>query len=135
MEFGAFPDKARMEHFDAEEYFVIDDTLALRNLVAKHLQKYARTSVGDRFNPKRHFLQSYEAPVRYLKRRNARMALPLNVLDFFVYQKDPLYAIEQEYRFAWIFFDREKNIPVDVAPEPIDIPISTTQGITHIKFE
>lgn len=135
MEFGAFPNKERMNHFGAKEFFVIDDTKSLKEFVALELQKQARTSDGRSFEPSKHYLMSWEAPVRYLPRKNAKMDLPINNLDFFVYQKDPKFKIEQEYRFAWVFFDKASNKPVDVAPNPIDIPISMNVGTAHVKFD
>ena len=121
IEFGSFPDSERMAHFEASEFFVIDNTEGLKNVVAAELQRHARTKDGLPFDPEKHYLKSWEAPVRYLTRHPARMDLPINNLDFFVYQKDPRFQIEQEYRLTWIFFDKSTDRPVEVAVDPIDI--------------
>lgn len=135
MEFGVFPSRERMDHFGATEYFVIDDTRGLRDMVAVELQKHARSADGTQFSPSRHHVKSWEAPVRYRSRKKAAIELPINNLDFFVYQKDPKFLVEQEYRFVWVFFDRETDKPIDVDPNPIDIPFGTTVGTAHVKFD
>ncbi|MBI3774570.1 MAG: hypothetical protein HY273_03295 [Gammaproteobacteria bacterium] len=133
MEFGPFPNSKRMSHFGASEFFVIENTEGLRNFVAAELQKDARTKDGLPFDPEKHYLKSWEAPVRYLTRRQARMDLPINNLDFFIYQKDPRFQIEQEYRFAWMFFDKISDKPIEVAVDPIDIKCDKIWGEAFVQ--
>ncbi len=135
MEFGVFPNPERMAHFNAREFSVIDNTLEFRNVVAAELITKARTTEGLPYDREKHYLKSWEAPVRYRSRRLARMELPLNNLDFFVYQKDPAFAVEQEYRFVWIFFDRKTDIPIEVATDPVDIPRIETWGVARLATE
>ncbi len=135
MEFGVFPNKERNNHFRAEEFFILDNPIGFREMIALELQRRARTTDGNYFDPKKHYFRSWEAPVRYLTRMNARIEIPINHLDHLVYQKDPKFAIEQEYRFVWGIFDKRTDVLVEIAHDPIDIPIVETRGTAHVKFE
>jgi len=133
MEFGVFPNEDRKSHFGASEYFVIDETDQFIQNVAKELALRGRTIEGKAFDPDIHYIKWYGAPVRYRERKMANVELPMNVLDFFIYQKDPKFTLEQEYRFTWMVFEKGTDKPVEVAPDPIEIPKEEHWGTAHIE--
>lgn len=131
MEFDAFPSQERMKYFDANEYFVIDYLDEYKKMIEVGLWDKARTKDGFRYNPNKHYIKSWDAPVRYRPRKKAEIKLPFNVLDFFVYQKDPKFIIEQEYRFSWMFFDRENDKPIEMGFDPVDIQCNKIIGVAN----
>ena len=131
-EHGLFPDKERLAHFQATEHFVIDDPDLFRKEIEAELFKYAKSKDGLPYCKEKHYIKSWAAPVRYLSRVNAKAELPLNILDFFVYQKDPKFQIELEFRFTWIFFDKKTNLPVEMSADPVDIRCNHEIGAAYI---
>jgi hypothetical protein len=121
VEFGGFPDALRKNHFEASENFVVGSVGGLMKSVEASLWGRAKSTEGEYLDQAKHYCVANGAPVRYLPRKAANFELPLNVLDFFVYQKDPKFQLEQEYRFSWGFYEKRTHRPVEVAEEPIDI--------------
>lgn len=132
IEYGVFPSPERMTHFQAKEHYVVDNTVTFRQVVSEELFKRAKTKDGKPFNKDSHYIKSWEAPVRYLTRIKAEAELPLNILDFFIYQKDPKFEVEQEYRLTWIFFDSKTHEPVEMHPDPIDIECNHDIGSAYV---
>ncbi|MDH5369512.1 MAG: hypothetical protein OEW99_05780 [Gammaproteobacteria bacterium] len=133
IEYGVFPNPERMAYFQANEHYVVDNNDVFRQVVSEELFTRAKTKDGLSFSKEKHYIKSWEAPVRYLKRIKAKAELPLNILDFFIYQKDPKFEIEQEYRFTWIFFDKETHKPVEMHIDPIDIECNHDIGSAYVN--
>lgn len=132
MEFAGIPDSVRYRHFGAGAYAVVYDPERLLSEVQWHLFSLARDNEGNRLDSERHYLKSWHAPVRYVSRQPAEVDNAVNNLDLFVFQKDPRFEIEQEYRFVWAFFDSESNQQIWVQRDAVDIPVSWTYGLAHV---
>lgn len=134
IEFGVFPNPERMAHFQAKETTVIDNPNEFKHAISEELFLKATQKNGAAFSKELHYIKCWEAPVRYMQRKNADITLPLNNLDFFIYQKDPKYSIEQEYRFTWMFFEKKTNKPVEASLDPVDVDCNHEIGTAFVKF-
>lgn len=132
MEFGIFPNTERLKHFKANEFTVIDKVEEFKKAISYGLFKCAKSKDGQVYNRDTHYIKCWDAPVRYANRKKAKMTLPLNNLDFFIYQKSPDFIIEQEYRFTWIFFDKKTNRSIEAAFDPVDVSCIHEIGAAYV---
>lgn len=134
MEFNVFPNFARAQHFKAKTHSVIDNPAKLIAHVQQSLLENVCDSEGNRLVRGEHYIRAWHAPVRYKSRIPADVCNEVNDLDLFVFQKDPKFQLEQEYRFAWAFFESRTNKQVWVQRDPIDVPMSWIEGIAHVSI-
>ena len=134
MEFGIFPNPERSDYFNANSFIIIDEVEEFVQHVYRALLNVARDKDGNRLTLATHYSRIWHAPVRYLPRKPAKVDVEVSNLDLFVFQKDPKYSIEQEYRFVWAFFEVGSDEQVWVQKEPVDVPVVTTDGIADLPL-
>lgn len=128
MEFGVFPDSQRAAHFGASTFSVIDNPGEFARYVAQRLFERAHTHEGQRLTPETYYAVLAHAPVQYVDRHPAPVDHVISDLELFVFQKGKQFSLEQEYRFAWVFFETSSNRQATVQSDPIEIDVPWSTG-------
>ena len=67
---------------------VVEAAKEFKQAISDELFISAKSKDGQAYNRDEHYIKCWDAPVRYVNRKNAKITLPLNNLDFFIYQKN-----------------------------------------------
>lgn len=124
IERGKIPNLERAQHFNAADYWLVNNPPSLVSTVQQYLLENARDPNGQLLRHSNRYCRAWHAPVNYVQRSPAPVNERIDDLELFVFRKDPRFSLEQEYRFAWAFFDSTNDAQVPVQLEPIDIPLS-----------
>ena len=120
-EYDSPTDDKRAKHFEATTAAFINDPAAFAVHVGLYLRN-ARDQNGRVVDAAKIGYNYSYAPVRYLSRTKPNVH-EVNNLDLFVFQKDPAFRFEQEFRFCWVLYDKSTGEQVYVHPEAVFVPL------------